>query len=189
MKVGLLLGSFNPLHNGHIMMGLSSLSYVDEVWFVLAKQNPYKTYSIANEHRCKMLSFVDRLHPQFHANYIEFQENLSGFTCDTLTALSQKYPYEFYIICGTDIYRDIPNWQNGEDILKTYRFIVFDRYKDHVNMDNVIISSFEHLQISSSFVRNIINTPYGYAKLYCYVPNIIANYIITNTLYVKPTSS
>lgn len=185
MKVGLFLGSFNPIHNGHIAIATYALDYVDQVWFVVAKQNPNKMrYSVSFEDRCAMVKQSLNCLPDISAKLNSCEVNLSGYTIDTLNWIEENEPdNEYYIICGDDTYNNIINWQCGEYILFKYKFIVFRRNDCEVPNNVIKLNILGFSEVSSTLIRNIIKTDINKLKLY--VPQEVYNYIKENNLYVN----
>src|SRR5579859_5864143 len=99
-RIGLLGGSFNPPHGGHLHISLLALQRLDldEVWWLVSPQNPLKPVK-------GMAPFVDRLagaaafakgHPRIKATAIEASLNTS-YTADTITALERRYPHTRFV--------------------------------------------------------------------------------------------
>src|SRR5437016_10268770 len=107
MKVCLFFGSFNPIHNGHLIIAnhIAFSGIVDQVWFVLSPQNPLKPQSeLLNEyHRQYMLQSAIDGENKLRCCTIEFNLPKPSYTIDTLTYLKDKYPqYQFKVIIGSD---------------------------------------------------------------------------------------
>ena len=96
MKVGLYFGSFNPIHVGHLIIAqiLFQRGGLDQVWFVVSPQNPFKRQeSLAHEHdRLRMVELAIEDNFNFRAVDVEFRMPKPSYTIDTLTLLSEKHP-------------------------------------------------------------------------------------------------
>lgn len=135
MRIGLIFGSFNPVHNGHIAIGKRVLDegLVDCVHYVIAKQNPFKpNYGVSFEDRERMLAIA--LVTPVMEGYKMFAQPIEKFTNEnhTFNTLSNLkdilgYDNEYVIICGIDMYNEIPLWYHGQEILDNYKFVVFKR--------------------------------------------------------------
>src|SRR5688572_22884658 len=107
MNIGLYFGSFNPIHNGHLIIAnhLVQSTPLDEVWFVVSPQNPLKkSGSLLNEHH-RFFMVQEAIEGEFKlkASKVEFNLPKPSYTIDTLTYLQEKYPkYHFHIIMGSD---------------------------------------------------------------------------------------
>lgn len=141
-KVGLIFGSFNPIHKGHIGIGELAIDsgLVDEVWFVIAKQNPFKdNYRVSFEDRERMIAIALmethlRGYKMKSIPVEKFLLDECPKTYNTLNAIKIEHSYEdidYTIICGDDMFCQIPTWYNGQKLLDENKFIVFCR-------DNVI---------------------------------------------------
>lgn len=134
-KIGLYFGSFNPIHIGHLILAnyLVEHSELDEVWFVVTPQNPFKDKKslLDNAARLEMVSLslgeYDRLKPCD----IEFHLSQPNYTIDTLIHLEEKYPqYSFSLIMGEDNLKSFPKWKNYEVILDRYSIYVYPRLSE-----------------------------------------------------------
>lgn len=194
MRIGLLFGSFNPLHNGHIAIAkeCTKRKLVDYVDFVVAWQNPFKNkYSVGYWDRVFMVENALR---EINPNYYSVnnaEEHISKnkdviYTYDTLNHIKSNpldKDNEFVIICGDDVYNEIHKWYKGEDILKENKFIVFTRdSKETIENDNIIsyidISGFE--DYSSSKIREMVSNGEDISEL---VPQNVKKFINENGLY------
>ena len=140
-KVGLIFGSFNPIHNAHIGIGELAIDsgLVDEVWFVIAKQNPFKdNYRVDFEDRERMIGIALmethlRGYKMKSVSVEKFLLDDKPKTYNTLNAIKIENSYQevdYTIICGDDMYNQIPTWYNGQQLLNEYKFIVFGRDND-----------------------------------------------------------
>jgi nicotinate-nucleotide adenylyltransferase len=130
LKVGLLGGSFNPAHNGHLYISQTALRYLglDEIWWLVSPQNPLKS---ANE----MAPFQTRFDgaksvakiPQIKVSDFE-QQHRQSYTSDTLSAVCDTYPdHHFVWLMGADNLIQIPHWRQWHNIFHTMPIAVFDR--------------------------------------------------------------
>ena len=111
MKVGILLGSFNPIHMGHLHMATSALNagLVDEVVFVPSVQNPWKKkYSADFRNRCFMISLAIDDMENCSLSSIDYRNTEPYYSVNTLKMLQEEYPEdELYLIVGADIVNTI----------------------------------------------------------------------------------
>jgi len=91
-KTGLLFGSFNPIHNGHLILAAYMLEFtdLDEVWLIVSPHNPLKNKGslLADHHRMALVRLALEDHQNLQASDIEFTMPKPSFTIDTLTFLS-----------------------------------------------------------------------------------------------------
>ncbi len=164
-KIGLYFGSFNPIHNGHLILAEQILenSDLDLIWFVVSPQNPFKERSnlLDNRARYYLVQKAIENNDGFRACDIEFSLPLPSYTIDTLTYLQEKYPdKEFTIIIGEDNLKNFHKWKNYQAILDYYRIFVYPRPKSEESklfeLENVIKINAPMIEISSSLIRNNI---------------------------------
>ena len=137
MKIALYLGSFNPFHNGHLevvtkYLNLENGFYVDKVVIVPTMQNPWKKEKVLDiDKRVDIIweyikELPINLYEKIYRDLIETKLIPPYYSYATLHALKNKYcNNEVFVLCGEDTIKDIPNWMNGEQIIKDYNFIIF----------------------------------------------------------------
>ncbi len=188
VKVGLYFGSFNPIHNGHLIIAQHFLNEteLDQVWFVVSPQNPFKQQKT-------LLSEYDRLHLvnlaiegsyQLKAIDIEFRLPKPSYTINTLTYLKEKYPqHHFAIIMGSDSLQNLGEWKNAELIMKTYPVYVYER--PGFTIENSGVTELKNikaplLQISATHIRELIRAGKSIRFL---VPDVVKDEIERNGYY------
>ncbi len=164
-KIGLYFGSFNPIHNGHLMIAgyMAEYSDLNEIWFVISPQNPLKEKStlLTDIHRLALVNVAIENDTRFKSSDIEFKLPQPSYTINTLTYLQEKYPQkEFALIMGADNLENLDKWKNHEQILQHFSIYVYPRpdstggkFKTHPNVQWV---KAPNLEISSSFIRSAI---------------------------------
>jgi len=164
-KVGLFFGSFNPIHVGHLIIAkyMCNFTELDEVWFVVSPQNPFKEKkSLGNMYdRLEMVNLALEGEDKLRASDIEFNLPQPSYTVDTLIHLREKYPNkEFMLIMGEDNLQGFSKWKNADVILRDYKLIVYPRpgydagkYKDH---PSVVMTETPMMELSSTFLRKCI---------------------------------
>ena len=110
-KIGILGGTFNPIHTVHLQMaGAACNQYdLDEVWFMPSNHPPHKEESdiVSNEHRQRMIQFAISCCKKFRFSDFEYSRPGTTYTSDTLSLLHESYPdTQFYFIMGEDSLRD-----------------------------------------------------------------------------------
>ncbi|MBR4265273.1 MAG: nicotinate-nucleotide adenylyltransferase [Bacteroidales bacterium] len=165
MKTGLYFGSFNPIHNGHLMLAnyLVEYSELDYLWFVISPQNPFKQKEslLPDYQRLELVNRAIEGYKKFQACDIEFSMPKPSYTIDTLTYLKEKYPTrEFYLIMGTDNLERLDRWKNSEQIVENYHIIVFPRNGSDggpmKNHPNITLVNTPIIEVSSTFIRESI---------------------------------
>lgn len=164
MKTGLYFGSFNPIHIGHLIIANHILNETDvqEIWFVVSPQNPFKhSSSLLNEYdRLFLVQKAVENDLRLKASDIEFSLAKPSYTTSTLAYLGDKYPArEFSIIMGSDSFQNLSKWYNYEVIVKNYPLIIYERPGFPVqNTLQAIIQVMQAplLEISATHVRELI---------------------------------
>jgi nicotinate-nucleotide adenylyltransferase len=166
-QIGLFFGTFNPIHVGHLIMGnhIAEHGPVDEVWFVITPQSPFKQKAslLENHHRYELVYRATEDYPHLKPSNIEFNMPVPNYTSKTLEILLDKYPdFQFYLIMGEDNLASFKKWKNWEYILEHHHLIVCPRLqkkkipvdlKTHPKLNFVDTPIVE---ISSSFIRKSI---------------------------------
>ncbi|MCO5248521.1 MAG: nicotinate (nicotinamide) nucleotide adenylyltransferase [Chitinophagales bacterium] len=167
MKIGLFFGSFNPIHNGHLIIAnkMYEAAGFDEVWFIPSPQNPFKEQKdlLPFIYRYEMIQNVIESQPHLKVDPIEDSLDIPSYTITTLEALHRLYPKnEFHIIMGTDILIDFHLWKEYEKILKTTQLHVYNRTIDEdikkSKSDKIHYYSLPLLDISSTSIRASIHS-------------------------------
>lgn len=165
MKIGLFFGSFNPIHIGHLIIAehVASHTNLDQVWFVVSPQNPFKQKSsLLNEYdRLHLINLAIENNPKLKASDIEFKLPKPSYTIDTLIYLKEKYPNDsFSLIMGSDNLENLDKWKNADILFKDYDFYIYNRpgYTDIKNADKAKVWFLDapQLQLSSTFIRSSI---------------------------------
>lgn len=164
-KVGLFFGSFNPVHVGHLIIAnyIANYTDLDEVWFVVSPQNPFKEKkSLGNMYdRFEMVNLAIEGSDRLHASNIEFSLPQPSYTIDTLIHLAERYPNkEFALVMGEDNLVGISKWKNYEVILRDYHIYVYPRpgydAGDWRNHPSVTMTETPYMELSSTFIRKAI---------------------------------
>jgi nicotinate (nicotinamide) nucleotide adenylyltransferase/ribosome silencing factor RsfS/YbeB/iojap len=131
-RIGLLGGSFNPAHRGHLHLSLTALKRLDldEIWWMVSPQNPLKPVA-------GMAPFAERLEQARQAaagirrvRVTDIEDRLGGsyYTADTLRSLTRRYPdLRFVWLMGGDNLVQLPRWARWAEIFRTMPIAVFDR--------------------------------------------------------------
>jgi nicotinate-nucleotide adenylyltransferase len=190
-KTGLLFGSFNPIHTGHLIIAGYMFEYSDleEIWFVVTPQNPLKDSSslLADHHRLMMVNIAIENDYRFRSSTIEFNLQRPSYTIHTLTYLQEKYPTrEFIIITGTDIFPTFHRWKNWEQLLEFYRFYVYPRpgteTHELIHHPSVFLYNAPMVEISATFIRQGIREK---KNMSYFLPEKVNQYILEMHFYEK----
>lgn len=132
-RVGILGGTFDPIHNGHLMTAEAVRDEYDmeKVLFIPAAQPPHKLgRKISSaEDRYMMTVLATCSNPYFEVSDIELRREGPSYTVDTVRALIRASggDTDYYFIVGTDIIREIHTWERIEELLAICPFIAASR--------------------------------------------------------------
>jgi nicotinate-nucleotide adenylyltransferase len=144
-KIGLYLGTFNPIHNGHIALANYFINNtdLDEVWVVLTPQNPFKKNHnlIQDNHRLEMANNTFNHLKNIKVSDIEFQLDKPNYTIDTINRLSKDFPsQQFTLLIGEDNLVNFHHWKDYSKILDLVEVYVYPRTTD-INIDQELITN------------------------------------------------
>lgn len=189
MHIGLYFGSFNPIHNGHLIIAnhVAEHCAVDKVWFVVSPHNPLKeSKSLLNEyHRLHLVKLAIAENLKFDTCDIEFRLPKPSFTIDTLTYLQEQFAqHKFSVIMGSDSFQNIKKWKNYQSLLQHYNLIIYQRPGFEIENDlgaQIQLLQAPLLDISSTYLRNQIKQKKSIQYL---SPDAVCNYIAENRYYL-----
>ncbi len=159
---GLLFGSFNPVHTGHLIIAQHFVQHtaIRDVWFVLSPQNPFKTGEkmLSEEDRLNLLRLAVEDNPSFRACDIELSMNKPSFTINTLKKLKTLYPErDFILLIGSDNLDAFDQWKNYREVLSLLTIYVYPRSdkpaSPFLDLPNVKLIEAPRIEISSSGIR------------------------------------
>ncbi len=208
-KTGILGGTFDPVHKGHLELAIAAkkLCGLSEVVLLPAASPPHKqNRNVADfSHRVAMLNCAVSKYPALQTSTIEHLLPFPSYTIDTIEYLQLHSvgPVEFYFITGADAFLDILSWKEYQKILTICHFIVFsreghtilklkelvfelgfkkrkNRWKQQKSGKSIYISSESVSSISSSKIRKQIAAGKSVNKT---VPKKVLKYIEDHALY------
>ena len=173
MNIGLLFGSFNPIHIGHLIIAnvMAENTDLKKVWFVVSPQNPFKpSKGLLHEFdRYDMVKAAIADNYKLEASDIEFNLPRPSYTIDTLTHLNERHPGKFFkVIIGEDNLVNFEKWKNYEQILDKHGLYVYPRLagmgevppgvtnSELKRHPNVKMIEAPLLDISATYIRNCI---------------------------------
>lgn len=194
-RIGLLGGTFNPIHFGHLnlAMELKEKRELDEVWFIPAHINPHKTLipPASVEHRLQMLQIALEDFPNFSINDCELLRDPPSYTIDTIRLLANENESSFFWLMGEDNLCNFAQWHQPEEIVKLVPLLIGCRFLElaaqpifkNPLIEEAVKNGFTKtrmMDISSTELRLRLSQ-----NLYCghLVPSKILHYIQKNRLY------
>jgi nicotinate-nucleotide adenylyltransferase len=131
LRIGLLGGSFNPAHSGHLYVSETALRRLklDSVWWLVSPANPLKQQSgmapLAT--RLRKARIIASRHPQIHVSALEEMMG-TRYTIDTVVALQRRFPHlQFAWLMGSDNLADFSRWRRWQDLARTIPIVVVQR--------------------------------------------------------------
>lgn len=162
MKIGLLGGSFDPVHSGHIYLANEVVRQTDieAVWFIPAGKHPFKheETEIPFENRYALIQKAISKYPYFKVLDIDNQANSPSYTDQLIMRLQSHYPdHNFSFIIGSDLLSELPQWHNSEWLFENVEFVIVNR-PGHVPQQDLLppkntIVEITPQSISSSKIR------------------------------------
>lgn len=193
-RIGLLGGSFDPVHNGHLSIVESFLKsvYIDELWILLTPDPPHKT-DVAQadyEYRMEMLKTAFCSFKNVIISDLEKNLPKPSYTLQTLEYLSHEYPdSNFHLCIGGDLLDDFKKWKDWDKIIEYCEILVAHRpgikavIPDERLSGKVHFIDHEPVEISSTEVRKRIAENDDISEL---VPNRVKHIIEKYNLYENP---
>ena len=182
-SIGILGGTFDPVHNAHLAMARAALEHLklDRVLFIPTGPTRYRPPSrTPGDDRLAMLRLALAGEPRFAIDERELRPGASGYTVDTLRGLREEHGNtELYLLMGADQYEKLSTWHRPDEVRRLARIAVFARpgveLKEPVNLIPM-----DPLALSSSDVRERARRGEDVSDV---VPPAIANYIARRRLY------
>lgn len=132
-RIGIYGGSFNPIHQGHVHLGLAlcDSGAIDELWYMVSPQNPLKvgvTDLLDEQARLAMTRLATQAHPRLKACDFEFALPRPSFMVNTLAALRKAYPHNvFSLVIGADNWHSFAHWHQPDEIMRHHDIIIYPR--------------------------------------------------------------
>ncbi len=132
MRLGLIGGTFDPIHFGHLLLAERCREEcgLDRVWFLPAGQPPHKAADgiSPGQQRAELVEFAIAGHPQFAVNRLELGRAGRSFTIDTLSEIHAEDPSrELFFLIGADSLADLPGWRDPAGIVELATIVAVNR--------------------------------------------------------------
>lgn len=195
-KVGIMGGTFNPIHTGHLIMAEHAYDSfgLDEILFIPTGNSYMKSDVLDKETRAKMVSLSIEDNPKFAMSDIEISKNTPSYSFETIRELKQLNPgNDYYFIVGEDSLRSMKDWVHPEKIFSEITVLVARRpyvsidklmdviefYESTYNADIQVIEM-NNIDISSTEIRNRVSE--GKSIKYMVHPKVL-DFIQSHNLY------
>lgn len=171
-RIGLLGGSFNPAHAGHLHISLEALKKLglDQIWWLVSPQNPLKPakgMAPYAERFASALEVTKDNTTKIKVNDFEEKNGLT-FTYETLKALKKRYPKtQFVWIMGADNLAHFHRWQHWREIARMLPMAIFDRAPfSHTALRTKAAQSLAKLRLPENKTASIIRKPGHWIYMY-----------------------
>jgi len=197
-KIGIMGGTFDPVHIGHLIIAEESrVNFdLDKIIFVPTGEPPHKNLKnvTSAKHRYEMTLLSIMHNPYFYISDIEIKREGLTYTIDTIRYFKKRYPKsEIFFIIGADSLINIDKWKNSEELLRESKFIVAKRVgieysllEERINEINdkyskiVFSVTTPYIDISSTDIRKRVKNG---ENIKYYLPLDVEAYIKKNRLY------
>jgi len=188
MRIGILGGTFNPIHKGHISLAKQALRKLrlDKIIFVPARIPPHKTKQrlIPASHRLKMVRQAIKNLPKFSVSEFEIKAKGKSYSVKTLEAFKKRFgkKAKLFFITGADSIKELATWKQINKVFDLATFVIADRPGFSIKRmpKQAKKLNIKPVNISSTKIRRDIKKGLSIAR---YVPKTIAEYIKKKTLY------
>lgn len=190
MRIGLLGGTFNPVHRGHLLMAQAAQRHLGlhRVLWIPAHIPPHKPVegNATLEDRARMIRLALQGHPRFELSRVDLDRPPPSYTVDTVRLLRKRYPErdnEWFFLVGSDTARELPAWREIAKLRRMVRFVAIPRPGDPLvayPVAGVVRLPVTTAPVSSSLVRQRIRQGLEIRHL---VPEGVARTIEERGLY------
>lgn len=198
-KIGIMGGTFDPIHNGHLLLGRQAYQEygLNQVWFMPSGIPPHKKdHTVtAVEDRLAMVRLAISEYPFFVCSDFEIRRQGNTYTAETLKLLGEAYPkHTFFFIIGADSLYQIESWYHPREVMEQTTLLVAGRDYPQApcSMEEQIarlkaaygadirLLHCEEIDISSGELRRMGAEG---KQLSSYIPECVEQYIQTHGLY------
>lgn len=189
MKIGLLGGTFNPVHIGHLIIAQYVLQefQLDCIHFIPTYESAYKEQNNNVQHRKKMVQLAIKNNKKFILNDIELKSKELSYTYKTLKKIHNKKDL-FYLIIGNEWLPKFHKWQHYKEIFNFANLIIVKRTDKNIKIphflvkqkNKILISDNPVIEISSTLIREFVKKSINIKYL---VPGKVDEYIKKYKLY------
>jgi len=194
MKIGVLGGTFDPPHYGHLAIARAAIEALglDEVVFMPVSRNPMKRKSkmTTAKHRLEMTRLLIQGEPKMAVSDLEVTRGGPSYSVDTMSELQMAQPAEYWFLVGADALADLPHWKQPDRFVRLCRVGAVSRgrrdaeavlarlpeeLKGHIDIVPMPMS-----EISASELRDLLGRKQSISR---WTPPAVVAYLESNKLY------
>ena len=198
-RIGLLGGTFDPVHLGHINIGqsLCDKGLIEQVIFVPVRIPPHKLQQpiSSKTHRLAMLRLALGRHENFHISRFEIRRSTLSYTIDTARHYFRYFRNNLYLIIGMDSLWELNTWYEAKTLVRNYNFMIYKRPGVTVPNQSDLCASFGRTDgkklynsivegvvtdVSASLIRSLVRKRNDVSQ---YLPSAVFRYISEKKLY------
>ena len=195
-KVGIMGGTFDPIHIGHLILAMEAINYknLDEVWFIPTGNPNFKQDKNVTDKqkRFEMVKIATQDNDKFKVCDYEIKKNGVTYSWETMKYLRENYDNDFYFIMGEDSLMSVETWKNAEDFLKNTKILACIRRQEEMSKLDEKIDELKSkgyfvdkipasfIDISSTKIREKVQSNQDFRY---FLPNQVFEYIMRNKLY------
>jgi nicotinate-nucleotide adenylyltransferase len=189
MRIGILGGTFDPVHNGHLYLAKKACQRLklSKILFIPTYIPPHKKHVKVTQarHRYDMLKLAISGNRKFKLSNMEIKRKGRSYSVETLRRLKKKYgsSVELFFITGSDSLKELNKWKNLKEILKLCKFVVVERpgFKAWKIPESLIFIKINAKDISATDIRARIKAG---RPLTAIIPTKVIRYVRRNKLYI-----
>ena len=188
-RVGLIGGTFDPIHNGHVLLALFTREtlVLDEVIFIPAADPPHKDRTHAKaDQRMEMVEIAIAGVDGFSASRIELDRPGKSYTVDTLRLLHADYPHSaFFLIIGSDNVAQMSTWHDPLGIVDQCTVVAGKRLAKDAEVDPALAARMRFIdtpliELSSTHIRKRLQNGLAVRGM---IPDAVERYVVEKGLY------
>src|SRR5690625_1804418 len=184
-KIGVLGGTFDPPHLGHLIIAqeVKKSLTVGEIWFIPSTEPPHTAQGTSRaKTRIKMLELAINCNASFKINSIELDRIGKSYTIDTMNELIKRHnETEFYFIIGADMVEYLPYWHKINELLDLMTFVGVQRPGYNLESNYPIVTvDIPVIDISSTMLRKRLKNK---QSVRYFIPEMVYHYIKEKRLY------
>ncbi len=194
MKIGLYGGTFDPIHNAHLIISqyIKEELHLDKIIFIPSANPPHKSTFSQPKIRLKMVYSATKNNASFQCSELEIHQERQTYSVDTIRqikrGLDDSGGCDLFWIMGSDNFISFDTWKNPREICTMTRLVIFPRNHNDVHLTRhefkekaIYLKKAPIIDISSTYIRSLVKSGRSIKYL---VPEIVEDIIVKEKLYL-----